>query len=83
MYTLWQRMRFWLWDRRVRQMKSCNSLDEIRRRFGDPHHFDDAGDMVFWHYPLGVIDTMLYSIHVAVINERPEQVYLHMEPTKG
>jgi hypothetical protein len=36
--------------------------------------------MIFWHYPLDAIDSTLYSIHVAVIDGRPDQVYLHMEP---
>jgi hypothetical protein len=61
-------------------MKACRSLEQIRKRYGEPAHTVDAGDMVIWHYPLGLIDQQLYSIHVAVIDDAPNQAYLHMEP---
>jgi hypothetical protein len=61
-------------------MKRCRTLDELRQRYGDPDHIIPAKDMEFWHYPLRAVGGFLYSIHVAVIDGRPDQTYLHMEP---
>lgn len=70
----------WWWQHRIARMKRCRSLDELRTACGEPDHVVDAGDMMIWQYPLRVVGGMLYSIHVAVIDDRPDQVYLHMEP---
>jgi hypothetical protein len=70
----------WWWQRRIARMKRCRTLDELRVLCGEPNHKVVLDAMDFWHYTLRPIGETLYSIHVAVIDNRPNQVYLHMEP---
>jgi hypothetical protein len=83
LHAVVERILLWWWWRRIRRMKKCQSTDELRSSFGPPDHEVSAGEIVFWHYPLRTLGTTLYSIHVAVIDNRPDQVYLHMEPAAG
>lgn len=62
-------------------MRRCKTVDELRAKCGKPDHEIAAAGMTIWHYPLRAVGGTLYSIHVAVIDDRPSQVYLHMEPT--
>ena len=70
----------WWWQRRIGRMKRCRTLDELRTTFGEPTHKVDTGAMDFWHYHLSAVGDTRYSIHVAVIDNRPNQVYLQMDP---
>lgn len=73
--------RLWWWQRRIERMKRCSTADELIRCCGQPAHRVDVPKMSIWHYPLHVIGGTFYSIHVAVIDGTPKQVYLAMEPT--
>jgi hypothetical protein len=70
----------WWWQHRINRMKRCSTLGELRRRCGDPDNIVATESMELWHYQLRTAGGFLYSIHVAVIEDRPDQVYLHMEP---
>ena len=72
------------WSRRIAAMKQCRTADELRRRYGAPGHVERHEAIEIWHYPLGVFERTLYSIHVSVPNDPPNsppQPYLHVVPT--
>ncbi|MGD1278601.1 MAG: hypothetical protein ABR964_15415 [Tepidisphaeraceae bacterium] len=69
------------WQNRIDQMKRCRDASELVEKFGSPPHKDQNSSMEIWHYPLGTVDGRLYSIHAAIIDDQPQQVYMFMEPT--
>jgi hypothetical protein len=69
------------WTRRLEGMKSCRTTAELVKNHGAPAHKVQHGAMEIWHYPLGIVNGTLYSIHVAVAGTEAAQVYMHLEPT--
>jgi hypothetical protein len=61
-------------------MKAISNAAELVLAHGAPPHKVQHGGIEIWHYPLGVVAGMLYSIHVAVEGDNASQVYMHMEP---
>jgi hypothetical protein len=68
------------WERRVIEMQQCKRVSELVARHGEPHHKDQQAGFEIWHYPLGVADRMLYSVHVTVQPDQSCQAYMFFEP---
>jgi hypothetical protein len=68
------------WEKQALAMREAASIAELVERHGEPAHKETAPGMEIWHYPLGVADGKLHSIHVSVFPDRTFQVYMHMEP---
>lgn len=69
------------WSSLLEEMKRCQSAEELARVHGQPAHKLQHGEIEIWHYPLGVDDGSLYTIHAAVAGDQLKQLYLHLEPT--
>jgi hypothetical protein len=69
------------WQRLLQQMQQCKTVAELVAHHGEAHHKDPQKGFEIWHYPLGVEEGQLYSIHVAIYPEGPRQAYLFFEPT--
>jgi hypothetical protein len=69
------------WTKRLEAMKKCRAVTELVKVCGMPPHKAQHDSMEIWHYPLGIADGTLYSIHVAVLADQVTQAYMHMEPT--
>jgi len=69
------------WQRLLQQMQQCKTVADLVARHGEAHHKDPQKGFEIWHYPLGVEQGQLYSIHVAIYPEGPRQAYLFFEPT--
>jgi len=69
------------WTDRLEAMRQFRTAAELALAHGPPPHKQRHEDMEIWHYPLGVTNGMLYSIHVAVFGEDASQIYMHMEPS--
>jgi hypothetical protein len=69
------------WLGRLEAMKEIGRPTDLIDKFGLAPHKVQHGEMEIWHYPLGVVGGMLYSIHVAVVNDDASQIYMHMEPS--
>ena len=69
------------WSRLLEEMKRCKSAAELVRAHGQPAHKLSHGEFEIWHYPLGVDQGLLYTIHGAIMGDQLKQLYLHMEPT--
>ena len=67
-------------QQRMKAMKRHTSPDALIAECGEPDHRIDNDQLSIWHYPLGVRNGMLHSIHVAVFDGKVSQVYLHFEP---
>ena len=63
------------------RMKGARTPDELRGKFGAPLHREVHESKEIWHYPLGVIDGMLYSIHAIIQGDQIQQVYHYVAPT--
>jgi hypothetical protein len=68
------------WERRLGEMKRCNSIAELVQKYGDAPHKVPQDGFEIWHYPLGAEAGMLYSIHVSVWPDQSSQIYMHLEP---
>ncbi len=68
------------WSHLLEEMKRCKSAAELVQAHGQPAHKIQHGEFEIWHYPLGVDDGSLYTIHAAVVGDQLKQLYLHMEP---
>ena len=66
---------------RADRMRDFNSANHLVAVEGPPDHKQQCDGFEIWHYPSGVEDGMLYSIHVCVSDGRVAQAYSHMEPT--
>lgn len=69
------------WQRLLQQMQQCKTVADLVARHGEAHHKDPQNGHEIWHYPLGVENGLLYSIHVPIWPEGPRQAYLFFEPT--
>lgn len=69
------------WSRLLEEMKRCKSAAELVQAHGQPAHKLPQAQFEIWHYPLGVDQGVLYTIHGAVMGDQLKQLYLHMEPT--
>jgi hypothetical protein len=69
------------WTRRLEAMQECRTSTELVARHGEPAHKLTDPAMEIWHYPLGIADATLYSIHVAVDGDNAPMAYMHVEPT--
>jgi hypothetical protein len=61
-------------------MMRCDTTDELVRTAGPPSHRVPQRDEEIWHYPLGVVDGSLHSIHAVVAQGEVKQVYMHAIP---
>jgi len=71
------------WIRQLEAMQRYRSASELAKTHGAPAHKVRHGELEIWHYPLGVLSGMLYSVHVAVENDEASQTYMAMEPSAG
>jgi len=62
-------------------MQKCKQAAEVVAQYGEPLHKDQQAGFEIWHYPLGVADRMLYSVHVTVQPDQSCQAYMFFEPT--
>jgi hypothetical protein len=69
------------WQKRLKQMQDCASVAELLAQHGEPHHKVPQDGFEIWHYPLGIEQGMVYSIHVPVWPNGQRQTYLYFEPT--
>ena len=69
------------WSHLLEEMKRCKSAAELVQAHGQPAHKLQHSELEIWHYPLGVDQGLLYTIHGAVVGDQLKQLYLHMEPT--
>jgi hypothetical protein len=69
------------WTRRLVEMQKCQRAADLVARHGEPHHKVQQTGFEIWHYPLGVADRMLYSVHVTVQPDQTCQAYMFFEPT--
>ncbi len=69
------------WTRRLAEMQKCQRAAELVAQYGEPPHRDPQAGFEIWHYPLGVADRMLYSVHVTVQPDQSCQAYMFFEPT--
>jgi hypothetical protein len=69
------------WERHVAEMQKCKRAAEVVTQYGEPPHKDQQAGFEIWHYPLGVADRMLYSVHVTVQPDQSCQAYMFFEAT--
>jgi hypothetical protein len=69
------------WCLRVERMRKCLTAEQVVREFGEPAHKVPMGEMMVWHYPLGIDGGFFYSIHAVTEHDRVSQVYLHFVPS--
>jgi hypothetical protein len=62
-------------------MQKCETVEQLVSAYGAPSH-KAHGQPEIWHYPLGILNGMLYSIHAAIDSQRVAQVYIHMVPAE-
>ena len=67
------------WSRRLVEMQGCKTVADLVGKYGEPHHKVQQDGLEIWHYPLGVADGLLYSIHVSVWPDK-YQAYMFFEP---
>ncbi len=77
------RVLIWWWQRRIAKMRRCRTAEEIARRCGRPAHTVEEQGATIWHYPLRIVGSTVYGIHVTFQAGQRPQVYLHMEPANG
>jgi len=63
-------------------MQKCETTEQLVAAYGPPSHKAE-GPLEIWHYPLGVLNEMLYSIHAVIEGRHVSQLYIHMVPAKG
>jgi hypothetical protein len=68
------------WRLRLEAMMRCNTTDELVRTCGPPEHKVPQRDEEIWHYPLGVVEGSLRSIHAVTSNRKVKEVYMHAMP---
>jgi hypothetical protein len=68
------------WTHRLIRMQKCKTGEELLRQFGEPSHKVHTGGLEIWHYPLGLHNGFLYSIHAVPSDNGLNQVYMHTEP---
>jgi hypothetical protein len=68
------------WQRRLKKMQECHTLDALVTLCGPPRHKVQREGVEIWHYPLGVESDMTYSIHVSVRPDHSKQAFLYFEP---
>jgi hypothetical protein len=64
-------------------MQQCKTLDALVTLHGPPRLKIQHQGFEVWHYPLGVEEGVLYSIHVSVNADRSMQAFLYFEPVKN
>ncbi len=70
-----------LWARRLARMKACKTVAQLVNKHGEPSHKTQQAGFEIWHYPQGVAEKMLYSIHVTVRPGEAPAAYMFIEPT--
>jgi hypothetical protein len=71
------------WIRQLEAMKRFHSAAALAKEYGPPPHKVRQGELEIWHYPLGVLGGMLYSVHIAVEGDEASQTYMAMEPSNA
>ena len=68
------------WRHRLKTMQSYHTTGEVLRTFGVPGQRVAERDREIWHFPLGVVQGSLYSIHAVTSNGELNEAYLHAMP---
>lgn len=71
-----------IWTRRLVDMQGCKTVADLVSKFGEANHKIQEQGSEMWHYPLGVANGFLYSVHVSVQPDQTCQAYMFFEPTK-
>jgi len=69
------------WEPNGLEMQKGKRAADLVSRNGEPHHKVQEAGFEIWHYPLGVVSRMLYSVHVTVHPDQSCQAFMFMEPT--
>src|SRR5690349_9131974 len=68
------------WRLRLEAMMRCRTTDELVRTCCPPDRRVPQRDEEIWHYPLGVVEGSLHSIHAVTSGGEVKQVYMHAMP---
>jgi hypothetical protein len=68
------------WQQRLDAMMRCRTAEDLVRMCGPPDRRIPQRDDEIWHYPLGVVEGSLRSIHAVTNNGKVNQVYIHAIP---
>jgi hypothetical protein len=68
------------WRQRLKMMQSYHTTDEVIRAFGAPGQRVPERDREIWHFPLGVVEGLLYSIHAVTCKGALNEAYMHAMP---